>query len=328
VSKEKGFVSKNQKRNWGKHSMYLISDDRTDKEFKRISFCGYEKKELMKALKQQLKKQDPLTVGKWVAEAHASGWVGEIFEMFELFAVQEIGIGNPRLIPYLSERREEVRKQIQGKQSFLQTRNEGVMRFILSEIGMVLIQSQRRPLPKLLKFKESDLDQTEMVHRLSFYGKDFQEPYWDNENDPGSLKGVFNEMIGSLRVKQLDSVLFWVSWIRMWEQMGGVMPIKDAPDHCPLTLKAWFGWKVWRILRKEVPIPLVEFLFKMSIREIRASNSRFREDCLVFTLQIACETVDETRPLVGDLERITRECSSEVTDRIYRELVNERDGRL
>jgi hypothetical protein len=303
--------------------MYLISDDRV--EFKKVSFCGYKKKDLFSALKKQLEKRDPITTLKWACEAHASGWVAELFELYESFAVQMIGIGNPKLFAYLSQRREEVRMLIQGKQSFVQTQNDGKMRYIITEIPLVLIQSQRRPIPKLQKFKEDDLDQTRMIDRLMFYGKDYQKEYWNDDTDPQSLKGVFNEFIGSIRVSHLDSVIFWLSWIKMWEVTKNVMPVNDAPEECPLVYKSWFGWKPWKILRKESSNKLVEYLYQMSTRDIRGSNKRFREDCLILAIVIMCEKVDSTRPLVTDMEKVMGGCSSEMTDRIYRDLINERN---
>jgi hypothetical protein len=306
--------------------MYLIADDRV--EFKKVSFCGYKKRDLFSAMKKQLEKRDPITTTKWACEAHVSGWVAELFELYEAYAVQHVGIGNPKLYPYLSQRREEVRQIIQGKQSFVQTQNEAMMRYIITEIPLVLIQSQRRPIPKLQKFKEEDLDQTRMLNRLMFYGKDYQKEYWDDENDPPSLKGVFNEFIGSLRTKQLDSVLFWLSWIKMWEITKNVMPINDAPEECSLVYKSWFGWKPWRIIQKEAPNQLIDYLYQMSTRDIRGSNKKFREDCLILAIMIVCEKVDSDRPLVTDMEKVIRGCSSDTTDRFYREIVNERDKRV
>lgn len=305
--------------------MYLISDDRV--EFKTISFCGYKKKDLFTALKKQLDKKDPITVTKWSCEAHVSGWVGELFELFELYAVQCIGVGNPKIFPYLSQRREEVRKIIQGKQSFVQTNNDPMMRYIITEIPLVIIQSQRRPLPKLQKFTEEDLDQVNMLNRLMFYGKNYHEPYWIEDADPASLKGVFNELIGSLREKQLDSVLFWLSWVKMWELTHNVMPMNDAPEECPLSHKSWFGWKAWKILRKESDLGLVEYLYQMSVRDIKGSNKRFREDCLILAFVMCCETIDNHRPLVADKEKVMVGCSSDTTDRFYREIINERNRR-
>lgn len=302
--------------------MYLIADDRV--EFKKLSFCGYKKRDLLSMLKKQLDKRDPITITKWACEAHLSGWVGELFEMYELYAVQTIGIGNPKLYPYLSQRREEVRQIIQGKQSFVQTKNDPRMRYIITEIPLVLIQSQRRAIPKLIKFKEDDLDQTRMVNRLMFYGKEYHKEYWNDDTDPQSLKGVFNELIGSLRAKHMDSVLFWLSWIKMWETTKNITPIGDAPEECPLVYKSWFGWKPWKILRQECKIGLIEYLYQMCIRDIRGSNKRFREDCIILAIVVCCEKIDIDRPLVADQEKIMMGCSSETTDRFYREIMNDR----
>ena len=304
--------------------MYLLSDDRTDKEFKKISFSGFERKDVLRALKQQIEKKDPVTTSRWVVECHTSGWVSELFDFYEQYAIQEIGVGNPRLYSYLRERREDVRRLISGKYSFLDTRNDGQMRYVLIEIAMVLLYSQHREIPKIIKLREDDFNQEGMLHRLMFYGRSYQEEYW-NEEDPNSLKGVFNELIGSLRGRLLDSVMFWMSWIRMWEEMKGVMPTKDAPESCPVILRSWFGWKIWRIFLRESRTRLVDVIYNLSIRDVKASNKKFREDALILAAMIICEGVDEKRPLVVDMERVMTACNSDVTDRLYKEAVRDRD---
>lgn len=304
--------------------MYLVADDRTEKEFKKISFSGFERKDVFRALKQQIEKKDPITTSRWVVECHTSGWVSELFEFYEQYAIQEIGVGNPRLYSYLRERREDVRRLISGKHSFLQTRNDGQMRYVLIEISMVLLYSQHRQIPKIVKLKEDDFNQEGMLHRLMFYGKSFQEEYW-KEDDPPSLKGVFNELIGSLKERLLDNVMFWIAWIRMWEEMKGVMPTKDAPETCPVILRTWFGWKIWNIFLKESKNRLVEVIYNLCIRDIRASNKKFREDALILAAMILCEGVDEKRPLVVDMERVMTACNGDITNRIYKDAVRDRD---
>jgi hypothetical protein len=198
------------------------------------------------------------------------------------------------------------------------------MRYVLIEIAMVLLYSQHRQIPKIVKLKEDDFNQEGMLHRLMFYGKSFQEDYW-NEDDPNSLKGVFNELIGSLRGRLLDNVMFWMSWIRMWEVMNGVMPTRDSPESCPVGLRSWFGWKIWKIFVRESNNRLVGILYNLSTRDIRSSNKKFREDALILAAMVICEGVDEKRPLVVDMERVMTACNSDITDRLYKEAVSDRD---
>jgi hypothetical protein len=305
--------------------MYLLADDRTDKEFRKISFSGFEKKDVFRALRNQIEKKDPLTTTRWIVEIHSSGWVSELFDFYEQYAVQEIGVGNPRLYPYLRERREDVRKLISGKYSFLETRNDSKMRYVLVEIAMVILYSQQRPIAKLVKIKEGDLKQEDMINRLMFYGKDYQRDYWNDDIDPPSLKGVFNELIGSLRAKILDSVLFWIAWIRLWEEMKGMMPPGDSPENCPVILRTWYGWKIWKIFMKESRNRLVDVLFYLSTRDIKNSSKKLREESLILAATIICEGIDTERPLVLDMERIMAACNSEITDRLFAEVVRDRD---
>ena len=305
--------------------MYLLSDDRDDNGFKKLSFCGFPKKEIMATIRKEIVKGDPLTVGRWVAEAHVSGWVSELFELFEMISVQDIGSGNPRIFRYLLDRRELIRHSIQGKLSFLDTRNDATVRYILMEIAMILLESQKRPVGKITKLKEKDLEPEVCFRRLRHYDSNYVEEYWNEEKDPKNLRGVYNELFGALYNKNLDQVHFWLSWLRMWEQSGAIVPSEDASDECPIPLRGWFGWKVWRYLRNNPGPGLVGELYKISCRDIKGSKKKFRDDCLLLACSSFCETLDSSRPLTRDTGLIMSRCDASVTDRIYREIVDNRD---
>lgn len=303
--------------------MYLLADDRDDNSFKNTSFCGFPKRDILTAIKREILKGDPITTARWVAEAHASGWVAELFDVYEQLAVKSIGVGNPRLFPYIQERREVIRQAIQGKHTFLETRNDATVRYVILEVAMVMLLSQKRPLGKLRKLKEQDLQSEECLRRLRCYEEKNTDIVWDNEKDPASLKGVYNELFGAVNRQDLDLTMYWLSWIRMWEQTGSPTPSSDAPEECPVTLRGWFGWKVWSyLLSGRIAIPgMVGVLYKMSCRDIKGSRKGFREDCLLLACVAVCETLDTHRPLATDIGQIMRQSDSSVTDRVYREMV-------
>ena len=49
---------------------------------------------------------------------------------------------------------------------------------------------------------------------------------------------------------------------------------------------------------------LVDVIYNLSIRDVKASNKKFREDALILAAMIICEGVDEKRPLVVDMDRV------------------------
>jgi hypothetical protein len=69
----------------------------------------------------------------------------------------------------------------------------------------------------------------------------------------------------------------------------------------------------------------VDVIYNLSIRDVKASNKKFREDALILAAMVICEGVDEKRPLVVDMERVMTACNSDVTDRLYKEAVRDRD---
>jgi len=305
--------------------MYLLTDDRDDNAFQKISFGGFPKRDIFTTIRKEILKGDPLTTARWVAEAHTSGWVAQLFELYETIAVQYVGLGNPRVFKYLLDRRETIRQLIQGKLTFLDTRNNAQMRYLLMEISMILLESQKRPAGAIHKLKEQDLEPEVCLRRLRFVDETFVAPFWDDEADPKNLKGVYNELFGSLRTKNMDHTMFWLAWLRMWEQSGAIVPSGDAPEECPVPLRAWFGWKVWRFLRS-IPGPgLLADIYKMSCRDLKGSKKKFRDDCLVLACAGICDVLDASRPLTPDIGRVMSRADASVTDRVYREVVKGRD---
>lgn len=302
--------------------MYLLADDRDDNAFKKSSFCGYPKRDILTAIKREIIKKDPVTVARWVAEAHASGWITELFDLYEQISVEIIGIGNPRIFPYIVERREVIRRALQGKNSFLETRNDPTVRYVLLEIAMIIMYSQKRSICKLKKLKADDLGSEECLRRLRCFEEKHIEPFW-KEDDPRNLKGVYNELFGAIKRQDLDTCIYWLSWLRMWEQSGSPTPSKDAPEECPIPLRSWFGWKIWVfLLSPDIRhLGLLRVLHKLSCRDIRGSKKSFREDCLLLGCISICDTLDTDRPLTENIGEIMRLSDSSVSDKIYREMV-------
>jgi hypothetical protein len=303
--------------------MYLLADDRDDGSFKKVSFGGFPKRDIMNAIRREILKGDPITTARWVAEAHASGWVPELFDIYEQIAIKEIGIGNPRIFPYLQERRNVIRESIMGKNSFLETRNDAKVRYVLLEVAMIEMESQKRVLSKLKKLKANDLSSDESLRRLRCFEEKHVDTLWDNEKDPTSLKGVYNELFGALKRQDLDLTLYWIAWLQMWEGTKQPTPSNDAPEDCPVTLRGWIGWKIWTfLLSNEIQVPgLVYIVYEMSCRDIRGSRKTFRMECLLLACISICEVLDITRPLVRDTNEIVRKSDENVTDKVYREMV-------
>jgi len=216
-----------------------------------------------------------------------------------------------------------IRQSIQGKHSFLETRNDSTVRYVLLEVAMIQMASQKRLLPKLKKLKERDLGGEECMRRLQCFSENHTEKVWDKEKDPTSLKGVYNELFGAIQRKDLDSTTYWLSWLRMWEKTGQPTPMGDAPEECPIPIRGWVGWKVWVYIQSDDVIcpGLVNILYQMSCREIKGTRKTFRDDCILLACIAICETLDTSRPLVVSPGDILQKADASVTDRVYREMV-------
>jgi hypothetical protein len=63
----------------------------------------------------------------------------------------------------------------------------------------------------------------------------------------------------------------------------------------------------------------------MSCRDLKGSKKKFRDDCLVLACAGICDVLDQSRPLTPDIGRVMSRADASVTDRVYREVVRNRD---
>jgi hypothetical protein len=302
--------------------LYLINDPRLEPSFKRITFCGYAKPDVLASVRKSILKRDLVSSLRWIAEAHASGYVSELFDLFEDLFLKEMNIENPKIIPYIHQRRGDVREVLVSMENFLDTRNHYSVRVILAEVCSVLIFSGRNPLPQLRSLKPKDLEEQSMLSQCSFYGVSFLTPELWREDDPVQLKGVYNELFGCLYSKDFERAMYWLAWLQMWEKCGNLLPMSDSPDGVSVSSIRWFGWKIWNWLKQSPDLPpqYIATLEEMAVKPSRTMKAK-RQNALILACLFQCRGIQVHRPLRGVGFRVA---SVEELNEVYREVSENR----
>jgi hypothetical protein len=304
-------------------ALYLIDDPRLESSFKRITFCGYAKADLLASVRKAILKRDLVASLRWVAEAHASGYVSELFDVYEDIFLKEINIENPKFIAYIHQRRKDIREILAMMDNFLETRNHYSVRVILAEICSVLVFSGRNLLPQLKSLKPKDLEESSMLSQCSFYGMSFLTPELWREDDPVQLKGVFNELFGCLYSKDFERAMYWLAWLQMWEKCGNILPISDSPEGVSVSAIRWFGWKIWRWFKtssSDLPRQYTETLEEIAIKPSRTMKAK-RQNALILACLFQCRGIPVSRPLRGVGFRVA---SVEELNEVYNEVSRNR----
>ena len=108
-----------------------IEDTRNESYFTKTTFGGFLKSDVLLNLKKSIRTNDLATAGRWIAECHSSGYIGELFDCIEKYIIEHIGTKNPKLFKYVVTKRNEVREMIQEKGDILTIRNIPECRHIL-----------------------------------------------------------------------------------------------------------------------------------------------------------------------------------------------------
>lgn len=132
--------------------MDKINDCRTEKDFRLITFSGYQKTKVRDELLKSMRDRKIEPACYWTVEMVASGHFQELWEAFFQFFAQYIHLGNVKLVVYLRERYGIFYRIVNSHTSVtgsdispLELRNMPKIRTLFAEIVALLTLSLRKP---------------------------------------------------------------------------------------------------------------------------------------------------------------------------------------
>ena len=241
---------------------FLINDTRKIDSFKKQTYSGYKKLDVLNIIFKKLDENKLSEVCTWSTEAVSSGYIEELWERFINYYVKYISINSPllpfhfynKLIQFLR-----ISQDDYFKHNPLDLRNSQEVRNHICEIVCILNVSTKRrngiSLPKIQKIEF----QSE-VFQKKLRAKNYSVSIAILEiNDPKEMNIIANEFAHHLSEfhYSLQQALYWLSWTLDWEKINVIKKghyncgLRDVSKSIDNKYKKDFIWIFWEIILKE-----------------------------------------------------------------------------
>ena len=300
-----------------------ISDDRKKDAFKGVSFSGYKKSQVLKALMTSLKEGSVEPATYWSAEMVCAGQLGELWEALTGFAAKHIHTANPLVFPYMERKLEGLRDMLRS--GFLgneiQLRNHAPARRLLAEVVGILAFSRKAHSVESVKVKrQEEFDVTHMSTRLRAPDLSHAAGLM-KRGDAQELTIPINELAYHVSAASKNAMqsCYWIEWIF---EFDAACRKKKAPCVCQSRPYGSVegkhaqdpAWLIWEALlaeesrrRRPQVMKIVEGARALFASRYTAGVKRKRRYLLYFVVSLLTGHVDITQSLCdrrGELEAI------------------------
>jgi hypothetical protein len=243
---------------------YYINDFRKITDFKKNTFNGYQKSDVLTALQKSIIEQKLEEACHWAVEMLVSGHLMECWDRLILINSKLINYANPNLSFHIWLRFSQAIQIIQdpkyhGEKS-LQLRNNQECRNHLTDVVSLMTLSPKNKLGTLPKISTEDFRIDVFENKLEAKHV-FLIQNIIKENDPSEINVVVNEFSYQLtdRVGNIDKAMYWLNWILEWEKLN----IKNADGFtCGVRNRKYIKpqyyhdiiWLIWDVIFQEASI--------------------------------------------------------------------------
>jgi len=236
-----------------------ISNNET---YKKQTFSGYKRTQVVNALKKCILKQEVDRACKWGVELDISGYTEKLWEILILFSCHEINIINPNLPIYLWKRYEEFLKikQTYNSKDITSMKNNQESRNRLCDLICVLALSPKKKMPKFQKMTHNFLDIEALKDKM--LKKKHLIKNLLKEDDPIELQISINEIANYLSLNKkgtnvIEKCFFWLDWLFYYEKLhigkhGNFYCSFREIDNVEPKYFQDCVWLIWEMILKEV----------------------------------------------------------------------------
>jgi hypothetical protein len=191
-----------------------INDIRKQSEFKTMTFSGYKKTDVKKALFNSIMNNKIEESLYWSVELICSGIFLDLWEIIIYYYSKHIQIANIKMAIYLDLRIEDFKNIMQnGFTGYeINMRNNNRIRLLFCEIIIVLCQSKRQHSFDEIKITKSDFDLTQMTDRFKAPNINFSENII-KDDDPKEIIIATNELNYNIHIKNGITTCYWIEWL-------------------------------------------------------------------------------------------------------------------
>jgi hypothetical protein len=243
---------------------YYINDFRKSADFKKITFSGYQKSDVLSALQKSILDNKVEEACHWAGEMLVSGHLMECWDRLILINSKNINVANPNFPFYLWSRFVQAIQIIQDEkyhgEKSLTLRNNQECRNHLTDIVTIMSLSPKNKIKNSPKVTNEDFRLDYFEGKLEAKNINLLEKIIKH-NDPSEINIVVNELAFQLtsRTGNLDKALYWLNWILEWEKLN----IKKSDGfNCAIRVRKYIKpqyhhdiiWLIWDVIFQEATI--------------------------------------------------------------------------
>ena len=233
---------------------YIIYDNRSLKEFSKISFSKYIIKDVITALNKSLSECKIEASINWAIELLLSGHINKFWDKIISISIKNININNPNICYFLYTKYSK-HIELVKKHNILNIRNDQCYRNLLAEVCFIVCNSLKTKSLSFFKIKDSDFNMNYLESKIIA-----NDPHLIDDKlkhgDPNETKIILNEFNYCLINRKYELCVYWLSWMLDWEKKNTK---KDRLYICGLRDihnidRKYFNdivWFIWEIILKE-----------------------------------------------------------------------------
>jgi len=295
-----------------------ISDKRTIKEFKGVTFSKFKKSDVKKELLKSLQESKIEPACYWSAEFICAGQYVDLWEIILYFTGKNIHLGNPKLPIYIQSRYENFKNIIVNGylNNELPMRNSIKIRELFAEIMAILCLSRKKHPFSKIQFDKLDFNMSQLSEKLKAPNVKYASKFFMKE-DPNDFFIAINELGYHLSKDNYNNAMacYWVEWILEYENVikkQKKVVITGRRSYVPVESKKQkdIVWLIWDILLYEAgnksnghAIIMKALLNIFCIRWTHGSK-RKRRWLLYFAISLVTEVFNTNIPLFTDKDCI------------------------
>jgi len=260
-----------------------ITDLRPITEFKTITFSGYNKSHVKKELLNNLILQEIEASCFWSVELICSYQFNDLWEIFFIFMVKNVHLGNPELPIYLYLQYQTF-QSIYSKDEEYGIRNNQKIRNLFSQIVVVCCMTKQLPAFEIIKINKND-QPIFKINDLSF------SEFIIKKDDPEIFIKPVNELIFYLQNKDFKMACYWITWIIEFDNKYICFNRNYSILHG--THAIWIIWDaifLWNLDKFKSKI--IDYLFKIFKIGYKYTSTKKYIYLFYFIVEILCSNQD------------------------------------
>jgi len=233
---------------------YIIFDNRSTKEFSKVSFSKYMIKDVLHAFNKSLLECKIEASIHWAVELVVCGYSNKLWEKILSIGIKNININNPNIGYFLYSSYSKYISLL-NKNDILSIRNNQCYRNLIANVCFTICNSLKTKSLTFVKIKENDFNMCYLESKMLATNPNIIKDK-TKYGDPNETKIILNEFNYCLISKKYELCVYWLSWIFEWEKRNTK---KDKMYVCGLREinnidKKYYNdlvWFIWEILLKE-----------------------------------------------------------------------------